>query len=53
VSMDGWERKRQLKTYKVIGHVGEMEQYGGRVNQDDGSDLIRYYGIFQKVCSNY
>jgi hypothetical protein len=51
--MDGWERKRRLKTYKIISHVGEMEQYGGRVNQDDGSDLIRYYGIFQKVCSNY
>ena len=42
-----------FKTYKIISYVGEMEQYGGRVNQDDGSDLIGYYGIFQKVRSNY
>ena len=49
----GGEKMRRFKTYKIISYVGEVEQYGGRVNQDDGSDLIRYYGIFQKVRSNY
>jgi hypothetical protein len=53
VNMDeGGARKRRFKTYKVISDVGEMEQYGRGVHQDDGSDLARYYGIFQKVRRN-
>ena len=51
--MDGRERKRWFNTYKIISYIGEMEQYGGRVNHDNRCDLIRYYGIFQKVSSNY
>lgn len=43
-------RRLWRKSYKVVGHIWEMEQEGYRVNQKDWANLVRCTGRVEKMC---